>query len=57
MIDQLWIEAADLLSEDGENPEYDRAIVELTIRMTPGLAMDLRPVVESILRRMKGAVR
>jgi len=25
--------AADLLSEHGENPEYDRAIVELTTRL------------------------
>lgn len=29
----LLVTAADLLSEHGENPEYDRAIVELTCRL------------------------
>ncbi len=25
----IMVQAADLMSEDGENPEYDRALVEL----------------------------
>lgn len=29
----VLIEAGDLLSEHGDNPEYDRAIVELTTRL------------------------
>jgi hypothetical protein len=33
-------EAAHLLSEDGENPEYDRALVELCVRLTPGGSHD-----------------
>lgn len=32
--------ASDLVSEDGENPEYDRAIVELTMDLL-GLDKDL----------------
>jgi len=32
----LITEAASLLSEHGENPEYDRAIVELTTRLLGG---------------------
>jgi hypothetical protein len=30
MIKDVLIAAASLLSDDGENPEYDRAITELT---------------------------
>jgi hypothetical protein len=33
-------EARGLVSEHGENPEYDRALVELIIRMTPGASHD-----------------
>lgn len=36
----LLCEAADLLSEDGENVEYDRAIVELVTRLLPGFNHD-----------------
>jgi len=44
--------AADLLSEDRENPEYDRAIVELTGTMI-GAGNDEREHVEAILRGLK----
>ena len=30
---ELLTEAADLLSEDGENPEYDRGVTELVMRV------------------------
>jgi hypothetical protein len=33
-------EARGLRSEHGENPEYDRALVELVIRLTPGASHD-----------------
>lgn len=36
---EVLTEAADLLSEDGENAEYDRAIVELATRLL-GLSHD-----------------
>lgn len=58
MIALLLREAAMLLSEDGENPEYDRAISELICSMT-GQSMDSREIVEANLReinrRMKEA--
>jgi hypothetical protein len=38
--DDLLAEAAGLLSEAGENPEYDRAIVELVTRLLPGFNHD-----------------
>lgn len=42
-------EAASLLSEDGENPEYDRAIVELTTRLL-GHSDEHQPKVAAALR-------
>lgn len=33
-------QARSLVSEHGENPEYDRALVELVIRLTPGASHD-----------------
>jgi hypothetical protein len=41
--------AARLLTEDGSNPEYDRAIVELTSDLL-GLTQDDKQGVEDILR-------
>lgn len=49
---QLSSAAADLLSDEGENPEYDRAIVELTATL---LGTDDREEVERGLRRMRHA--
>lgn len=46
--ERLIREARDLRSEHGENPEYDRALVELTSR-TLGLTEDDRPLVEAIV--------
>lgn len=47
---QLYVEAAGLLSEDGENPEYDRAIVELVTRLTPGLNHDHHDTVLTVIK-------
>lgn len=44
--------AALLLSEDGENPEYDRAIVELTSAAL-GVSSDDYDAVERLLRGLK----
>jgi hypothetical protein len=46
--------AADLLSDDGENPEYDRAIAELTSSLIGGGADD-RVLITRILRSLKEA--
>ena len=46
----LFSTAAALLSEDGENPEYDRAIVELTTDLL-GLPEKGRPNVANTLRQ------
>ena len=43
--------AADLLSVEGENAEYDRAIVELTSDIL-GISHDMREPFEFELRRM-----
>lgn len=45
------IAAAMLLSEDGENTEYDRAICELVCD-TVGVPMDYKDVVLADLRRL-----
>ena len=45
---KLLLEARDLLSEHGENPEYDRALVELVSRVL-GFSEDERPAVELML--------
>ena len=44
--------AADLLSEGGENPEYDRAIAELTSRAL-GYSDSSIPDVARLLRTLK----
>lgn len=49
-LDALVQTAADLMSEDGENPEYDRALVELVRDLLPGVTADDREVVERLLR-------
>lgn len=41
--------AVNLLSEDGENPEYDRACVEIVTEFL-GLSMDEREAVLGLLR-------
>ena len=46
-------EAASLLSEDGENPEYDRAITELTCAVL-GVSTENKAAVLSFLRALKG---
>jgi hypothetical protein len=49
----LYTEAADLISEDGENEEYDRAIVELVTQLTPGVNHDDRVAVTALIRAFK----
>jgi len=46
-------EAANLLSDDGENSEYDRAIVELTCRSLD-LADEARDMITDVLRIIQG---
>jgi hypothetical protein len=53
---ELLSEAADLLSEDGENPEYDRAIVELTMRLAK-IDSDHRDKVAACLRSLHDVKR
>lgn len=50
----LVLNAADLLSEERENPEYDRAIVEL-VANTLGLGTEAheRQVIEVMLRALR----
>lgn len=50
----LLVTAADLLSEHGENAEYDRAIVELTTRLL-GFDDDWRDDVRATLRSLNPA--
>jgi hypothetical protein len=45
---------AGLMSEHGENPEYDRACVEIACDLL-GMAHDDRDAVEALLRRVKEA--
>ena len=50
--------AQDLKSEDGENPEYDRALIEL-IRDAFGIGYDMddgRVIVERMIRPVKHTV-
>ena len=47
---RLLSEARGLLSEDGENPEYDRAIVELVTRLLPRFNHDDHDLVEAMIR-------
>lgn len=48
----LITEAASLMSEDGENAEYDRAITEL-VAFSLGYTQDDLPVVADFLRSTK----
>lgn len=58
LLGELIACGADLLSEDGENPEYDRAIAEFVIDMAGiGLSMDDKPVVMDALRTHKELTR
>jgi hypothetical protein len=45
--------AADLLSDDGENPEYDRAITELTCDLL-SVSTDSKDAVYNFLCALKG---
>jgi hypothetical protein len=47
----VLMNAADLLSEEGENPEYDRAILELTSALI-GAGPDDRTLMTRILRAL-----
>lgn len=49
---KLILEGASLLSDAGENREYDRAIVEL-VGSTLGLSSDDFPVVETLLKALR----
>ncbi len=50
----VLMNGADLLSDEGENPEYDRAIVELTGNLL-GAGPDDRLLMARILRALKQA--
>lgn len=50
--DRLLDCAADLLSVDGENPEYDRALVELTGDLLGYTADEYPQVREELKRRL-----
>lgn len=45
--------AAGLISEDGENPEYDRAIVEMTSELLGLPITDNREMVERTIREWR----
>lgn len=49
---KLILEGASLLSDAGENKEYDRAIVEL-VGYSLGLSSDDLPVVETMLKALR----
>lgn len=49
----VLLQAAGLLSDDAENSEYDRAIVELTCHLL-GISTDDRDAVTSCLRELHG---
>lgn len=44
-----WV-AAELISENGENPEYDRALVEMTTELLGLPITDWRHLIEPMLR-------
>lgn len=48
---RVLIEASSLIGGDGENPEYERAIVELTSLLV-GASLDDAPLVTRILRAL-----
>lgn len=47
---KVVVEAAGLLSENGENAEYDRAIVELTCRSLDLATDEARDMITHVLR-------
>lgn len=51
-VSKVLAAASDLLSEDGENPEYDRGVVELVCD-TLGFHMDTKEHVLIILRALR----
>lgn len=51
-LNQVIQAGADLLSEDGENTEYDRAIVEL-VGTVLGVSSDDREALAIVLRGLK----
>lgn len=48
---EVLTEAADLLTEDDTNPEYDRAIVELSTRLL-GFSDEQKEYVAGVLRNL-----
>ena len=52
MTRRLLHEAADLMTQGDDNPEYDRAIVELVSRVL-GVSTDDRDVVEAVIRGLQ----
>lgn len=48
-LDRLLPVAAGLVSEDGENPEYDRALAEMTCALA-GLSSDCKDDVAAVIR-------
>lgn len=47
--------AADLASDQGENPEYDRALVELVSNLLPGGTEGNREAVAALISKKRGA--
>lgn len=53
-IKRLLDEARELKSEDGENPEYDRALCELIGAMLPGFTADNAATIAQYIRVKRG---
>lgn len=51
-MESVFSNAADLISDDGENPEYDRGVVEMVCWLT-GLDTEHKPQVLAYLRSVK----
>lgn len=51
-LDELMDAAASLVSEEGENPEYDRALAELIVRVYSGEGGMDRETIEGAIRYM-----
>ena len=54
-MNRLLSVVADLMSEHGENPEYDRACVEIVCTML-GVSTDARDDVAALLRHVRSAL-
>ena len=52
-IGRVYMAARELASEHGENPEYDRALVELTMRLSGGTEDDRAEVSGYVLGDQK----